>query len=65
MMKKIMIGGSRKGKSYAPFFLKHNLMGKTNEELKLRLREIITVDNLQEPEREQAKLILQNLNNND
>ncbi len=58
---KIIMGGSAKGKSYAPFFVKHNLMGETNEKIKFRLQEIIADENFQEPEREQAKRILQHL----
>lgn len=58
---KIMYGGTGKGKSYSPFFLRHNLMGKTNDELKIRLAEIIADQSLQQSEIEQAKIILQNL----
>ncbi|REC40493.1 hypothetical protein [Chryseobacterium sp. 5_R23647] len=57
----IIWGGSGKGKSYSPFFIKHNLMGKNGEELKIRLQEIIADKNMQEVEIDQAKRILQNI----
>lgn len=60
----IILGGSGKGKSYSPFFIKHNLMGKTDEELKQRLQDIIADENLPEVEIEQAKRILQNFESN-
>lgn len=34
---KIIYGGRLKGKSYSPFFIKHKLINKTDEEIKKKL----------------------------
>jgi len=57
----IILTPTGKGRSYSPFFIKHNIMGKTNAEQIIRLKEIIEDENIQRAEKEKAKRILHNL----
>ena len=54
----IIYGESGNGKSYSPFFVKHNLMGLSNEELKVRLELLSKDENSTEEDRNRAKSIL-------
>lgn len=56
----IIYGGGR-GKSYYPFFRKHNLIGVSVEELEVRLNQIINDKSLEENELNLAKSLLDNL----
>jgi hypothetical protein len=56
--KVVLLGDSGKGKSYSPFFIKHNLMGLSNEELKVRLELLSNDQNSTEEVRNKAKSIL-------
>jgi hypothetical protein len=59
----VMYGGAGKSKSYSPFFVKYNLMGMTNEQLKVQLEEIIHNIDLPEEDKNRAKNILDNIIN--
>lgn len=54
----IIYGGSGKGISYSPFFVKHNLMGLSNEELEVRLESLSNDQTSTEEVRNTAKSIL-------
>lgn len=53
-----LYGESRKGKSYSRFFVEHNLMGLSNEELKSRLESLSNDQTSTEEVRNKAKSFL-------
>ncbi|WP_312174002.1 hypothetical protein [Chryseobacterium sp.] len=55
---KIIYGNSGRGKSWIPFFQKHNLFGLSDEDLNKRLNEIIQDKSLEEAEINMATAIL-------
>jgi Rad3-related DNA helicase len=57
----ILNGPSGTGKSYSSFYVRHDLVGKTDAELREKLNEIIADDSLHENEISLAKNILVNL----
>lgn len=58
----IILGKSGEGHSYSSFYIKHNLIGLPNDELKLKLTEISASTDYSDEDRQRAVRILKNIN---